>query len=298
MRRVRAHSEDLYPLTRRIARRCGYDLVRANFYSPIPDLARLPESVWTDPSPMPGVELRLGASYEFLETELAGFIAEYAPPDDKPGTRYGYYRQNAMYGHLDGEVLYAMVRHLRPGRVVEIGAGFSTLVVADALARNANEGKAADHQVFDPFPSPVLVPLRASGEAKIQALDARQIPDGVFGSLMADDVLFIDTTHTVKPHNDVLRLLLEVLPTLARGVVVQIHDFFRPFEYPRFLAERHGAYWQEQYLVQAFLAHNDAFRVLLANHAMVRADPERVGAVVPRLPPTHPGSALWLEKVQ
>jgi hypothetical protein len=125
---------------------------------------------------------------------------------------------------------------------------------------------------------------------------AEDIPLEVFTELADGDVLFIDTTHTVKPGNDVLRLLLGILPALAPGVVVHIHDFFRPFEYPRFFFEA-GSYWQEQYLVQAFLAFNEQFEVLIANHALGRLESDRLRAVIPGLPAgPPPGSALWLRR--
>jgi methyltransferase family protein len=283
-----------YPRLRAGARRLGYHLVKADYYSPIPDVDALPDELWTRPSPMPGVDLRLDAGIRLLEDELAPFVREWDPPERLPGTAHGYYLSNGMYGHLDGQVLYALVRHLKPARVVEVGAGFSTLVFRDAAARNAADGRPFEHRVYDPYPAAVLA--NAAREVQIDPIGARDIPAGTFAALRAGDVLFIDTTHTVKPANDVLRLLLEVLPAVAPGVVVHVHDFFRPYEYPRFLFERHGLYWQEHYLLQAFLAFNDAFEVLLANHALVRAHRARVEAVVPGLPPVSPGSALWLRR--
>jgi hypothetical protein len=199
-----------------------------------------------------------------------------------------------MYGGLDAEVLYAMVRRLRPARVVEIGAGWSSLVVADAAARNAAEGAPVEHRVYDPQPSPLLANLDA--DVAVTACEAQAIAPEVFAALGAGDVLFVDTTHAVKPGGDVVRLLLEVVPALAPGVVVHVHDFFRPFEYPRELVEFWGAYWQEHYLLQGFLAFNDAFEVLLANHALARLHHERVRAVVPSLEPAMMPSALWLQR--
>jgi predicted O-methyltransferase YrrM len=278
-------------LARRIGRRLGYHVVRADVYSAIPDVESLPASTWSEPAPMPGVDLRIDESLTFFENELKPFIAEYAPPSRPPGTAHGYYADNPMYPRLDGEVLYAMVRFLRPRRIVEIGAGWSTRVVRDALARNDGETL---HVVFDPDTGGAV---QRAGDIPIRAIPAQQIERATFDDLEAGDLLFIDTTHTVKPGSDVLRLILEVLPTLAPGVVVHVHDFYRPFEYPRFLMANHGLYWQEHYLVQAFLALNDDFEVLIANHALGRLRPERVRAVIQSLPPgLTPGSALWLRR--
>jgi hypothetical protein len=254
---------------RALARRFGYHLVRADHYSPIPDIEALPAALWDEPAPMPQVDLRLDAGLALLEGPLAPFVAEHERVE------------NPMYPAVDSEVLHAMVRWLEPRRIVEVGAGFSTQVIRAALDAASKD---CAHRIFDPLAD-------VEGAEPIAAED---IDAAVFAALEANDILFIDTTHTVKPGGDVVRLLLEVLPALAPGVVVHIHDFFRPFEYPRWFMEQHGLYWQEQYLVQALLV-GDRFEVLLANHALGRLHHDRLAALVPGVPDgVSPGSALWL----
>ena len=240
---------------------------------------------------MPGTDLRLEAGLAWLEGELAPLIAAYAPPHGPPGTAHGDGTGNPNYGALDGEVLYAVLRALRPRRVLEVGAGWSSLVVADAAARNAADGAPFEHVCCDPHPSPLLDRIRDT--ATVLAAGSREIPPERFAALEAGDVLFIDTTHTVRPGGDVVHLLLEVLPALPAGVVVQIHDVFRPYEYPRALLEEYGVVWQEHHLVQALLV-GGRFEVLLANHALLREHPDRVRAVVPSLRGGEQPSALWL----
>jgi hypothetical protein len=277
---------------RAVARCLGFDVVRSGALSPVPDYRRIPDSLLTEPAPMPGTDLRLEAGLSLLEGELAPFVAEYSPPRWAPGTRHGYQTENRMYGAMDAEVLYAMLRWLRPRRVLEVGAGWSSLVVADAGARNARDGARFEHVCCDLAPSPLLKRIRDSAE--ILALDSRDIPPERLAALAAGDVLIIDTSHVVRPGGDVVHLLLELLPTLPRGVLVHVHDFFRPFEYPRLLAEELALVWQEQYLMQALLVANDRLEVLLANHALWRLHPDRVSAVVPSLQGSEQPSALWL----
>jgi predicted O-methyltransferase YrrM len=279
---------DPYPLLRRAARRLGYHLVRANYYSPVPDLERLPRSLWETPDAMPGVDLRLDESLALMR-ELAPLIAEYQPPRGPPGTSHGYQTANQPFPAVDAEILYAMVRRLEPRRIVEVGAGWSSLVIADAVEQNPR--KPESHRIFDPFPAPQTARLPNS----VEVARAEDISLDVFTSLDEGDLLFIDTTHTVRPGNDVLRLLLEVLPRLAPGVVVPIHDFFRPFEYPRFFFEL-GLFWQEHHLVQAFLAFNDEFEVLFTNHALWELRPDELAAAVPGWLDRGRGSSLWLRR--
>lgn len=284
-----------YPALRRAARRCGYHLVKADYYSPIPDLDALPSTTWTEPSPTPGVDLRIDAALTMLAGPLRAYVEEFAPPAEAPGSARGYHYANPMYGSLDGEVLYAMVRHHRPARVLEIGAGFSTLCIVEALERNEAQGSPSHHVVVDPNPAAVLDRVR--DRIELRAVAAESLDAAAVSELRADDLFFIDTTHTLRPANDVLRLLLELLPTVADGVIVHIHDFFRPFEYPRALPEQFGVYWQEHYLVQALLAHSTRWRVLCANHALARLHPDTVAALVPSFSPQSAPSALWIEAV-
>lgn len=264
---------------KRVARRAGYHVVRADYYSPIPQLEELSPSLWTEPAAMPGVDLRLEDSLVSLETELAPHIASWVPAN-------GWHPHNPMFGPLDAEVLYGLVRHLRPRRILEIGAGWSTLVIADAI-----DGLACEHESVDPFPSKVL------DGRPVTRLSATDIPSERFAALEAGDILFIDTTHTVRPGGDVVHLLLGVLPTLAPGVVVQVHDFFRAFEYPRVLMERFGVYWQEHYLLQAMLADTRGWEVLFANHVLARLHGDRVRAVVPSLTEAAAPSSLWMRRL-
>jgi hypothetical protein len=108
-------------------------------------------------------------------------------------------------------------------------------------------------------------------------------------------VLFVDTSHAVRLGGEVVRLVLEVLPGLAPGVLVHVHDVFRPFEYPRVLIERYNKHWQEHHLLQAFLAFNPRFRVLVAAHALARLRTAEVTALVPALRPGMAPSAFWFE---
>ncbi|MFZ0043928.1 MAG: hypothetical protein WAK93_21640, partial [Solirubrobacteraceae bacterium] len=201
----RRHRVAEFRLLRRIARPLGYHLVPATFYSPIPDLQEVPPHVWSEPAEMPGVAWDLDAQLAFVETELGPHMTEYDPPLDPPGTTNGFYLRNGTFPGLDAEVLYAMVRRFRPSRVLELGAGFSTLVIASAAERNRADGAPLKHEVFDPWPSPVIDAVRAQTE--VHAAPATDIPIEYLVALKPNDILFIDTTHTLKPGGDVVHLL-------------------------------------------------------------------------------------------
>lgn len=243
---------------------------------------------------MPGLELDLDAQVEMIDRDLATHLAEFDPPWDPPGNEEGFYLGNPFYQAVDAALLYAMVRRHRPSRVLELGAGFSTLVISGAGRQNGAEGAPLEHHVVDPFPSPALASI--TDRIDVRRASATDVEVGDFTTLQAGDLLFIDTTHTVKAGGDVIYLVLEVLPQLSPGVLVHIHDFFRPFEYPRVLYEAFGVYWQEHYLLQALLAFNPNFEVLCASHALARLRADQLRAVIPSLGDHTVPSSLWLRK--
>jgi hypothetical protein len=130
---------------------------------------------------------------------------------------------------------------------------------------------------------------------ELNVVSATDVPLAEFEALGEHDVLFVDTTHTVKLGSDVNRIILDVLPELAPGVLVHFHDVFLPYEYPRTFLERR-LYWNEQYLLQAFLAQNPAWEIVLPLHALVRERPEPLSTLVASFHPGSGPSAFWIRR--
>jgi len=278
-----------------------YDLVRRSYDSPIPHLDELPADVCDRRSPLAGgIELNVDRAIETIESELAPFVAELDFPLDGPVPPGRFFLRNENYQSVDAELLYAMVRARKPRRVMELGSGYTTLLIGMAARRNAEEGTATEHVAYDPYPRPHVIGEEPPAPTRLEPVSAVDVPLGEIGRLEAGDVLFVDTTHTVKLGSDVNHIVLEVLPALAPGVIVHFHDVFLPWEYPRVWVEERGYYWAEQYLLQAFLAFNDEFEVLIPAHAVAREHPARLTAVVPSFAPP-PGrligpAAFWIAR--
>jgi hypothetical protein len=272
-----------YAAVRRIGRLAGLDLVVRNFYSPVPDVDRLTAADYERISPLHGIDLRLESAATLLTGDLAPFIAE---------------AEIHGAGELrspDAEVLHAMVRWAKPRRVVEVGSGGSTRILDAVCGLNAADGHPVDYSVYDPYASDRLT----SGElrhARVSAVAAQEVPEDAFTSLEPWDILFIDSTHTVKLGGDVNRLFLDVLPVLGPGVLVHVHDIFLPREYPRTWIERDAKFWAEQYLLQAFLCLNAEFEVVLPLNALLHGGDTASAAVLRRLDADpYPGS-FWFRR--
>jgi hypothetical protein len=117
----------------------------------------------------------------------------------------------------------------------------------------------------------------------------------LFQQLGAGDVLFIDSSHVVKTGGDVNYLYLEVLPRLRPGVVVHVHDIFLPGEYRKDWVTEEFRFWTEQYLLQAFLAFNSEFEVLLCNSYLGRYHRPALQNVFPKAP-WWGGGSFWMQR--
>jgi Methyltransferase domain len=276
--------------------RGGFDIVKRDYYSPIPDLSRLSEDVWMRRSALGGLDLATDLAIEFVERELGPMIAELDVPVQDPGVPGEFFLSNQGFETVDAELLYAMVRALRPRRVIELGSGYTTLLINLASRRNAADGIDTSHEAFDPFPRPHILGDELPAPSTLTPISATEVPLEVFSSLESGDILFVDTTHTVKLASDVNFIILDVLPVLAPGVVVHFHDIFLPWEYPRqWFAEMHW-YWAEQYLLQAFLAFNQSFEILVPAHALAREHPDRLASVIRSFTPTAGPASMWLRR--
>jgi hypothetical protein len=279
-----------YALARHAAERLGLQLVLKTYYSPIPDLSTLPANVWSEPDPLRGIELDLDAQVERLQNRLSAFMLEFAL---EPAGSHAYQQLNASYPLPDARLLYAIVRDLKPASIVELGSGQTSRVIAQACVVNDAEGAPSRFQAFDPYP--IAVDESLPGLGALRRISAQDVPEEVFGDLKAGDLLFVDTTHTVKIGSDVNRIILRILPILAPGVIVHFHDICLPYEYPRYLLEDYALYWAEQYLLQAFLAMNPGFEVLYATDALCRdrrAEMEGAGLAGPG----ESGSSFWIRR--
>lgn len=273
----------------------GLQVLVKTFYSPIPDSAELVDELWKRPSELAGVELDLDAQIGFIARELGPYLDEFHPPMHATGIRDEFYLRNGSYGRGDADVLYAMLRRLKPARVLELGSGHSTLVIAKAMLANEADGSPGELVSYDPFPSTAHEGL--AGLTALHPLRAQDVPPKRFEQLGDGDVLFVDTTHVVKIGGDVNFIVLDVLPRLAPGVTVHFHDVFLPWEYPKRWVRDRGLYWSEQYLLQAFLALNQQFEVVCALHALARAHPERLADLLPTWEGRPYPGAFWIRRV-
>jgi predicted O-methyltransferase YrrM len=280
-------------LLRRPIRRLGFDFELRSFYSPIPNLSVLGDDVWSLRSELPGIEFDLDRQLEYVESELRPFFAEFSPPRRATGERTEFFLENGLFQAGDAELLYATIRRHRPRLALELGAGFSTLVSTAAVRANREQGHETRLVSCDPYASRAAA-ATLDGLLELRPVAAERLDESQFAALTAGDILFIDSSHAVRFGGDVIHLLCEVVPRLAPGVLVHVHDIYLPYPYPRAWYEQFGWYWAEQYLLQALLAGNSRLEVLVGAYALWRERFERLRQAIPTIDERHPPLSFWL----
>ncbi len=281
--------------------RHGFHLLRKHFYLPIPDETDLNDPMLKDSSDLVGIDMNEQEALTFLREVFPKYQTEFrqAFPLHKPEGDDRFYLVNGGFMAGDAHVYYTLIRDGKPRRIVEVGGGNSTLLAAAACRRNLEQYGVKPHlTVVEPYPWDILkkgVPgMDVLLQERIQTVDLK-----LFTSLQAGDILFIDSSHVLRPGGDVQREYCEILPRLAPGVLVHIHDISLPKPYFQLYFQNH-LYWNEQYLLQAFLTYNSRFEVVWPGTHMLVKHPEAVAKAFPEIAdmrkqyPLAEPSSFWL----
>lgn len=154
---------------------------------------------------------------------------------------------------LDIIMLYTILNKYTPKNYIEIGSGTTTKTAFKARQEN-NLGFSIT--CIDPFPRQEIKTIAdVWHDKKIQ-----DVPLELFSSLSENDIVFFDGTHTLFPNSDVMWFFLEVLPILPRGVLVEVHDIYIPYDYPQFMCDR---YYSENYILgSVLLANPEKYKII------------------------------------
>jgi hypothetical protein len=268
-----------------------------HYYSPLPSMeeVRHDEARVFDRSlrELPGIDLDVQGQIDWLNQLTPFYVEQPFSPQPSPTRRY--YFENDAYSYSDAIFLYCMIRFARPKHIIEIGSGFSSFVMLDT-----NE-LFFDNGIRFPFIEPYADRLRSRLRdrdhqvAEILPTRVQDVELGRFDKLAAGDILFVDSSYVAKTGSDVNHILFEILPRLAKGVFIHFHDMFYPFEYPKGWIEQ-GWFWNEDYLVRAFLQYNSAFKIRIWNQFLGSFHADLLRNAVP-LCMKNIGGSLWLERV-
>jgi predicted O-methyltransferase YrrM len=248
----------------RLLYRHGFALLSDHFYQPLPLRSALGQSR----------SLRALADLDKPATFMRGLFDRYDAEIAERLGSFGYGRTETQLPRGDADALYAIIRDATPRRVVEIGSGSSTAVIAAALDANSREGHPSEFTSIDPYAAPQIEgTLHADVQFRHEAVSLLDA-DESWRALESGDVLFVDSSHVYKPGSDVEHEFLHVYPALAPGVLVHVHDIFWPADYPLPWNLDSSQFWNEQYVLAAVLENSDRYEVVAPLAALYAERPE------------------------
>lgn len=267
-----------------------------HFYSPIisvSDIKKRESKIWKqeEEKSIKGIDLRTGEQIELLKNLSAYYDELPFKPEKQNNLRY--YFENRFYSYTDGIILYSMIRHFKPNRIIEIGSGFSSAIMLDT---NELFFDSKIHLTFiEPYPERLFSLMTKSDKKSVEVFekDVQSINLEEFKKLEAGDFLFVDSSHVVKTGSDVNYILFDILPVLNSGVLIHFHDIFYPFEYPKSWV-LDGRNWNEDYFLKAFLMYNDKFQIRLFSEYIHKHYKEAFNNMP--LCFKNPGGNFWIEK--
>ena len=216
------------PIATQVLKKIGVFPIINHYYEPMFDDRQLLRPL-EEARRLPGVDLNEHSQLQFLESLCYASEILELKWAERGGSLTEFRLNNGSFESGDAEYLYQFLRAVKPKKVVEIGSGFSTKITHAALARNRQDSDVqSEHVCIEPYEQPWLE--RFGGLTLIR--DRVETLDIDWSVALRDgDLLFIDSSHIIRPQGDVLKEYLEIIPQLSPGVYVHVHDVFTPRDY-------------------------------------------------------------------
>jgi predicted O-methyltransferase YrrM len=245
-------------LSKNILNYFGIFPLRNHYYEPLFNFKQLKKKLYKDRN-LPGINFNLNRQLNNLSSlvyanELIDLNLK------KNSTNFNFNIKNGFFEHGDAEIYYQLIRHIKPKNILEIGSGQSTLIALEAIKKNKNIDKINTKiNCVEPYENTWL----DNFNIKIIRKKIEDLNTNYYLSLKSGDILFIDSSHMIRPQGDVLKIFFEIIPKLKKGVIIHIHDIFTPKDYPeKWLINEHR-FWNEQYLVEALMMNKNRYEIYL-----------------------------------
>jgi hypothetical protein len=262
-----------------LGQRGGVDILPRHFYSSVPDIRELGRNEhWKLPHSLVGVrgadaDEQLGELRSWCTDDIALRLAR-----DDVWARACAEQGEPGYGPVDAQVLWSFIASSRPHRVVQVGAGVSTALILDAATAF---GFDIEVVCVDPFPTSYLKSLADADRIRLVSEGAQEVALEVLTDLGDRGLLFVDSTHAVRPGSEVNRIVLEVLPRLAPGSWAHFHDITLPYNYQRGLMSTELFFSSESTLLHAFLVQNQSWRLRVSLSMLHHMRPAELHQTLP-----------------
>ena len=291
LKNVRAAGLKRLPFCKKALLQVGVFPIRDHYYEPLFHPRHILRSLSRERI-LPGIDWNVEGQLELLDRFDTSDELKDVPVHKS--NKLAFYMDNGMFESGDAEFWYHLIRLKKPQQIYEIGSGNSTLMVIKALQKNKNEtpGYKCKHICIEPYEMPWLEETGVSViRNKIEEVDKK-----IFQELGEGDILFIDSSHIIRPQGDILFEYLELLPSLNRGVIVHVHDIFSPRDYPKKIVLEDVLFWNEQYLLEAFLTSNSKWKIIGALNYLRHNHYEKLKKKCIFLTPAKEPGSFYIQK--
>lgn len=292
LRRVRLLGIQHLPACRKALLRMGVFPISRHYYEPQFDF-RETRGSFSENRPLSGIDWNIPGQLALLESLTFSDELRDLPIEEPAELRF--YLHNDYFEAGDAEYWYQLIRRKKPRNIYEIGSGYSTLMAIEAIKKNQQEDAAynCNHLCIEPHE---MAWLEKTGVV-ITRKKVEDIPVSLFCDLEENDILFIDSSHMIRPQGDVLFEYLQILPSLKQGVIVHLHDIFSPRNYPHSWLVDDVKFWNEQYLLEAFLTHNASWKVIGALNFLHHNHHHELKQVAPFLVPEMEPGSFYIQRI-
>ena len=292
LKNIRRAGVHRLPLCKRVLMNVGVFPIRNHYYEPQFD-NRSPNCEFSKDRNLPGINWNISEQLEMIKNFTFSKELADIPQEKQESTKF--YLKNDAFESGDAEYWYQLIRHIKPRRIFEIGSGNSTLIAIKAIDKNRDDDSRykCEHICIEPYEMPWLEKAGVSVvRKKVEDMEL-----SFFSNLQDNDILFIDSSHIIRPQGDVLFEYLELLPSLNKGVIVHVHDIFSPKNYLKQWLVEEVRFWNEQYLLEAFLSHNSSWSIIGALNYLHHNHYEKLKSVAPFLTNEREPGSFYIKKI-
>jgi predicted O-methyltransferase YrrM len=278
------------PFSKKILNYIGIFPITTHYYEPQFNFSKLKRNLYKNRS-FPGIDFNLKKQLKNLsnliyKNELIELNLEKKSPN------YNFNIKNNFFESGDAEIYYQLIRHLKPKNILEIGSGHSTLIALEAIKKNKSVDKIETKiTCVEPYENKWLDHLNI----KILRKKIEDLDESYYLALEKNDILFIDSSHIIRPQGDVLKIFFEIVPKLKKGTIVHVHDIFTPKDYPEKWLVEQNKFWNEQYLVEALMMNKDKYEIYLMLNFLKNNAYEELRKICPYLKNNYEPSSLYIK---
>ena len=277
-------------LSKSILKKFGVFPITTNYYEPQFNFDKLKKNL-NDKRDLPGINFNINNQIKNLEN--LNFKKELIDLNLKGNSpNYNFNISNGFFEAGDAEIYYQMIRYFKPKKIIEIGSGHSSLIAKEAIHNNKLKDNFVSELIcIEPYENNWL----EKNDIRVIREKIEEINISLFTELTANDILFIDSSHVIRPQGDILKIFLEILPKLNSGVIIHIHDIFSPRDYLEKWLKTENRFFNEQYLLEGILNNSSRYKVICSLNFLKHDFCNELKKICPYLNDKSEPSSFYIE---